>query len=115
MGIMWQAVLTPVGIRWKTVFSSVGMTRKNVISPEGRMWKAVFPTCGNNVEDAGPGSPLLAHHVVRPAKDCPELHVGARRVGEPGPTGSGAEGVARQQRGGEGVVEGPGEGVRQRV
>ena len=68
-------------------------------------------TCGNDVEDAGLVGPLVADHVGAPAQQRPEVHVGVRGVGDEAVAGAGEVGGGRQQARGQGVVEGPGEGV----
>ena len=64
------------------------------------------------MEDTGSVSLLVADHVGAPAQEGPEVHVRVRSVGDDWAASAAGEAGAGEEGGGEGVVEGPGEGVR---
>ena len=66
------------------------------------------------MEDAGLVCLLVADHVGAPAEEGPEVHVRVRSVADEAPARAGGVGGGGEEGGGEGVVEGPGEGVRLR-
>ena len=66
------------------------------------------------MEDTGLVCLLIADHVSSPAEESPEVHVRVRGVADPALSRAGPEGGGGEEGGGEGVVEGPGEGVRRR-
>ena len=71
-------------------------------------------TCGDDVEDAGLVCLLVADHVGAPAEEGPEVHVRVGSVADEAPARAGGVAGWREEGGGEGVVEGPGEGVGRR-
>ena len=67
------------------------------------------------MEDTGSVSLLVADHVGAPAQEGPEVHARVRSVGDDWAASAAGEAGAGEEGGGEGVVEGPGEGVCWRI